>query len=350
LLLKHYIAPEELQVQPMLYGAAAGLTEAIGDPYTTFMTPKENDDFQDGLHGKLEGIGAELTLRDGRVVVVAPLKGSPAAGAGLLPEDIILEVDEVDTEGESLSDVVQRIRGPEGTTVTLAVERKGESEPLTFRITREEIKVPSTEVETRKTASGSIGIVTINQFGDATARELEQAIRGFLEEDLEGIVLDVRFNGGGYLERAVEMTSLFLSSGKVVTVARRDAEPEHHYVSGRPLTTDVPLVVLINEGSASASEILAGALQDAGRATVVGKKSFGKGTIQEVFDLPGGSSLRITTARWLTPSGRDLGEDGIEPDIEVERTVEQIQEEIDPQLDAALEWLLDGDDVSESND
>lgn len=343
LLQKHYIMPENLKVQPMLFGAAAGMVNAVGDRYTTFMTPVRNNNFQRTLQGRLEGIGAELTMTEGKVVVVAPLKGSPAIRAGLQAEDIISMVDAVDIAGETLAQVVQRIRGPQGSKVVLTIVREDTPEPFDISIVRDEITVPSAEGEILETASGSVGYISINQFGEATARELEEVEKEFLDKDLDGLILDVRFNGGGYLERASEITSLFLQQGKVVSVARRTGEPEHHYVNGRPLDTEIPLVVLINEGSASASEILAGALQDAGRATVIGVTSFGKGTIQEVFELPGGSSLRVTTARWLTPNGTDLSKEGITPNIYVDRTNEQIQAGIDPQKDAALEWLLDGE-------
>jgi len=342
LLDQFYIKPEELKVQPMLFGAATGMVNAIGDRYTLFMTPKRNTDFQQSLQGKLEGIGAELTMKDEKIVVVAPLKGSPALRAGLEPDDVITAVDGTDIAGETLAQVVQRIRGKRGTKVTLTLVREEEPEPFDLSITRDVITVPSVEGELIETESGSIGYITINQFGEATARELETVQRDLLKEELRGIILDVRFNGGGYLERAVEMVSLFMQQGKVVSVARREGEPEHHYVNGRPLDSETPLVVLINEGSASASEILAGALKDAGRATIIGKPSYGKGTIQEVFELPGGSSIRITTARWLTPNGTDLSEEGISPDIEVERTKEQMQEGEDPQLDAAVNLIVNG--------
>lgn len=282
-------------------------------------------------------------MKEGKIVVVAPLKGSPAIRAGLQAEDIISMVDAVDITGETLAQVVQRIRGPRGSEVVLTLVREDVAEPFDVSITRAEITVPSAEGEILETASGSLGYISINQFGEATARELEAVEKDFLNKDLKGLILDVRFNGGGYLERASEIVSLFLKQGKVVSVARREGEPEHHYVNGRPLDMDIPMVVLINEGSASASEILAGALQDAGRATIIGVQSFGKGTVQEVFELPGGSSIRITTARWLTPNGTDLSKQGITPNIYVDRTNEQIQAGIDPQLDAAKEWLLDGD-------
>lgn len=341
LLLQHYIAPEKLQTTSLLYGATAGLVRALDDPYTAFMTPKENRDFREGLGGKLHGIGAELTLRNGRVVVVAPIKGSPAQEAGILPEDIILTVDGVDIADEPLDAVVRRIRGTKGTLVTLTVSRASESDPLTFTIKRADITIPSTQGEIRKTSSGAIGIITINQFGDGTIAEVEQELKNFRKDDVKGVIIDLRYNGGGYLEGSVELASLFLRQGKVVTVQRRQGEPVHHYVNGRPLEPNVPLAVLINAGTASASEIFAGALQDLDRATIVGRKSFGKGTVQEVFDLPGGSSLRVTVARWLTPAGRDLGTEGVLPDIEVDRTPEEIQADLDPQLDAAIHALLD---------
>ncbi|MDD5623326.1 MAG: S41 family peptidase [Candidatus Peribacteraceae bacterium] len=350
LLIQHYIAPEKLQVMPMIYGATAGLVSALDDPYTVFMTPKENSAFEQNLEGKLQGIGAELTLKDEHVVVVAPIKGSPAQTAGLLPGDIITKVNGEDITDQALSDVVQRIRGPKGTSITLEIIRETEAEPLTFTIKREEITIPSVQSEIKKTGSGSVGYIALNQFGGETVRETERALDSFKDEDIKGIVLDLRFNGGGYLEGAVEIASLFLKQGKIVTVQRRDGEPVHHYVNGRPAEPDLPLSIIINQGSASASEILAGALQDHKRATIVGMKSFGKGTVQEVFDLPGGSSLRVTVARWLTPLGKDLGAEGVHPDIVVDRTREDTEADRDPQLQAALEWLLDHEGTASSQE
>lgn len=343
LLLKNYIDPQDLEVTPMLHGAVSGLTNAVGDPYTTFMTPKVHTEFKQSMQGRLQGIGAELTMRDGFVVVVAPLKGSPAEAAGVLPEDKIVAVDGEDITEQALIDVVQKIRGTKGTDVTISVMRKGEEEPIDIAITRDDIRVPMVEAEIKETATGSIGVIAINQFGDGAITDVRKALQSYLSKDLDGLVLDLRFNGGGYLDGAVQLTSLFLDNGKVVSVRRRHGADEEHYVTGTPLVPELPLVVMINEGSASASEITAGALQDAGRATIVGKKSFGKGTVQEVIELPGGASLRVTIAKWLTPDGRDLGKEGVQPDIIVERTREQIQDGEDPQLDAALEWLLDGE-------
>lgn len=336
LLLKHYIDPVALEPRSMFFGAVRGLVAAVGDPYTTFMTPEENEDFRESLDGELQGIGAELTVRDGQVIIVSPLKGSPAERAGLQPEDIVVEVDGASVVGQSLSEVVQKIRGPKGTKVTIGVLREDEAKILSFTITREEIKVPSVSFEVKETESGSVAYLEVNQFGDDTIEEVAEVLRGLREDEVSGLVLDLRFNGGGYLDGAVDMTSLFLEKGKVVSVQRRTGEPQHHYVSGRPLLTSLPLVILINEASASASEIVAGALQDHERAKVIGKKSFGKGTVQEVMDLPGGSSLRVTVAKWLTPSGKDLSADGVHPDIEVEFEEEDRGAGRDPQLEAAL--------------
>lgn len=341
LLTQHYIAPENLQVTPLLYGAVSGLVEAIDDPYTAFMPPQENKEFRQSLNGSLQGIGAELTMKEESIVVVAPLKGSPAEAAGLLPDDRITHVDGKDIAGYSLGDAVEIIRGPKGTDVTLTINRSGESMDIT--ITRDQITVPSVESEVKQYDGKDIGYIALNRFGDTTTEEVRGAVEGLLDKDIAGLIFDVRFNGGGYFDKAVDLSSMFLEKGKIVSVVHREGDPIHHYATGRPIAPTIPLVVLINEGSASASEILAGALQDNGRATVIGKKSFGKGTVQEVFELPGGTSIRITTAKWLTPNGTDLGKEGVHPDIEIERTQEDMAAKRDPQLDAALELLTKGE-------
>lgn len=340
LMLRHYIAPDQLRTEPMLFGAVKGMVDAVGDPYTLFMTPEENEEFRDALSGSLEGIGAELALRDGNVVVVAPLRKSPAERAGLQPGDIIVEVNGESTENLTLQQTVQRIRGPQGTTVTLTVAREAAEDLLTVAIVRESIHVPSVEWRTEGSGGDAVGVIAVNQFGDDTTAELRDAIATLQRDSVRGLVLDLRNNGGGYLDGAVDMVSLFLRQGKVVTVERREGQPQHHYVSGRPLLPDLPMVVLINGGSASAAEITAGALHDNKRAALLGSVSFGKGTVQEVIDLPGGSSLRVTVARWLTPSGHDLSKKGIEPTYAVEPS--ETPGEDDAQLKAALEFLRTG--------
>jgi carboxyl-terminal processing protease len=342
LLLDNYVDPRKLQTQPMVYGAVEGLVRGVGDPYTVFMTPEEDTDFREGLAGNLEGIGAELSLDDGVVRIERPLKGSPAEKAGLLPRDIIGQVNGESIADLTLTEVVRRIRGPKGTSVRLLLGREGRSEPFEVTIVRQEIHVPSVESKTIGGANGTVGYIALNQFGDTSIDELRDELQTLKKQNLKGLILDLRGNGGGYLDGAVELVSMFLGEGNVVSVEHRKNPPEQHYVSGNPLWPDIPLVVLQNEGTASASEITAGALQDYGRATIVGRTSFGKGTVQEIISLGGGASLRVTVARWLTPKGKDLGKEGVHPDIDVELTPEDAQAKKDPQLDAATQWLLTG--------
>jgi carboxyl-terminal processing protease len=345
LLQDHYINPEKMTSNTMVYGAVSGLVDSLGDPYTLFMTPKDTKSFDDAMSGTLEGIGAQLDLTDGRVVVVAPLKSSPAEKAGLLSHDIIVKVDNRDTEGLRLDEVVMLIRGPKGSSVTLTLSRPGKSAPVTVTVVRDSIHIPSVESKTVKTKKGTIGVVALNQFGDDSIPEVMKALNA-LPKNINGVVLDLRFNGGGYLEGAIDLVSMFQKTGQVVTVEKRGEAPEVHNVTGKTVLPDTPLVVLINGGSASASEIAAGALQDSKRAMIIGTQSFGKGTVQEIIDLTGGSSLRVTIAKWLTPSGHDLGKKGITPDIVLDRTVEEYKAEKDPQMDAATMWLLEKKDIT----
>ena len=347
LLQANYIDPTALTADTMVFGAVRGLVQSVGDPYTSFMTPKENQDFQDGLNGHLQGIGAEMGInKEGQVIVASPLKGSPAQRAGLLPQDIVIKVDDEEIASLSLQEVVSKIRGPAGTVVRLTILREGAPDLLTFTITREDITVPSTEYEVKSMAGGNVGLLTINQFGGETVEEVRNVLAQIKPNTLRGLIIDLRYNGGGYLDGAVDLTSMFLRSGLVVTVEGREGELQRHEVSGAPILENMPLAVIINQASASASEILAGALQDHHRAKIIGMKSFGKGTVQEVIDLPGGSSLRVTIARWKTPSGRDLSKEGVAPDIVVDRTQEEMTAGSDKQLDAAIAWLMEGKDMT----
>ena len=339
LLQRHYVDPARLDVRNMVFGAIGGMVDGIGDPYTVFMTPQATKAFDDSLAGTLEGIGAQLDEQDGDIVVVAPIKGSPAEKAGLQPKDIIVKVGDTATAGMILEDVVNLIRGPRGTPVTLTVIREKTAAPIVLSMTRQAIHIPSVESSVKKTSSGSVGVVTLNQFGDDSTKEIREAITAF-PKDIKGIVLDLRYNGGGYLEGAVELVSMFIAQGEVVTVERRGVDPEVHVVSGQALVPDLPLVVLVNGGSASASEITAGALQDLKRAKIVGTQSFGKGTVQEIIDLPGGSALRVTIAHWLTPNGSEISQKGITPDVIIDRTIEDQKNGRDPQLDTAVAQLF----------
>ncbi len=335
-----YIDPQKLQVTPMVYGAVEGLVRGVGDPYTAFMTPKENDEFREGLAGNLQGIGAELTVRDGLIIVVTPLKGSPAERVGMRSRDVILNVDGQSTEGWSLSQVVSKIRGPKGTTVKITVGREQDGTP-DFTIMREEIHVPSVEAHFIETAGKRLGYVALNQFGETSIAELKKEIQTFKNRTVDGIILDLRNNGGGYLDGAVELVSLFQPEGAVVQVERRGGGKNSETVSGRTLLPDVPLVIIQNEATASASEIVSGALQDHKRATIVGAKSFGKGTVQEVVDLAGGASMRVTVARWLTPNGKNLGKEGVHPDIVVELPRTPAGGTEKPPVGAVWDWKAD---------
>jgi len=346
-----YVEDATLDDEVIERGAAAGVVRQLNDPYSLLLTPEEKQDFDDSLGGKLQGIGAELTFRDGLVVVVSPLKGSPALDAGLLPEDIITAVDGRDVEGESLFDVVKQIRGPAGTQVELTIYRIGR-EPFIIPIIRADIDIPSVESMIITRDEQRIAHLALNRFGADSVDELRKALANLSPNELDGIILDVRNNGGGFLEAANQLTSLFLQQGKIVTVKRRGNEEEIHFVDGSTMAPSTPLVVLINGGSASASEIVAGALQDHGRATIVGQQSFGKGTVQEVVPLTDGSSLHLTIAKWYTPLDRSISEGGITPDIKIEPlTAEEVaafvdeegnapEETPDVQLNKAIEVLL----------
>ncbi len=342
LLQSRYIDADKLQTQQLVLGAVSGLVKAVGDPYTVFMTPDENVDFRDSLSGHLQGIGAELDENDEVIKIVRPLKGSPAEKAGILPNDIVVKVNDEDITGQNLQTVISKIRGQKGTSVKITIFRENADDVLEFNIVRDDITVPSIEYMVKETATGSVGYLAINQFGSETVSEVREIMAGVDASKLKGFIVDLRFNGGGYLDAAVDLVSMFQKEGKVVSVEARGKAPQRHYVSGQTILPDIPLVILQNQGSASASEIMAGALQDHERATIIGMKSFGKGTVQEVVDLPGGSSLRVTIAKWLTPDGHDIGKLGITPDIVVDRVQADVDAQRDPQLEAALQFLTTG--------
>jgi len=336
ILASKYVDPQALDFREMVYGSIKGMVYSLNDPYTTFLTPKENKEFQNSLEGTLEGIGAELTLRNDLITVVSPLKNSPAKKAGLQPEDVILKIDGVDVNEYTFEQAVMKIRGPRGSKVILTISRKGHNEPIDLTITRETINVSSVEW---KMIEG-IALIELNQFGTKTKDEFSKTISEMLPKRPKGIILDLRYNGGGYLDGAVDIVSEFIEKGKVVSVKKRNPEEDEViYVNGKARVANTPLVVLINKGSASASEIVAGAIQDYGRGKILGEQSFGKGTVQEVENLIDGSSLRITVAKWYTSNNNNISEVGIKPDIVVERSVDDMSSNKDPQLDAALEYL-----------
>ena len=301
----------------LLNGIKSGLVSAANDPYTEYFSPKEAKDFDESLSGSFTGIGAELgSDEDNNIVIVSPLSGYPAAKAGLQPKDIISAVNGRVTTGLRLDTVVRQIRGPAGTEVTLTVIR-GNQPPSDVKITRAKIKVPSVEYK----ADGQIGYLKISQFSDDTVGLVRQAAKEFKTKQVKGVVLDVRNDPGGFLDSAVDIASMWLDKDKTVVSERRGQDVlDSRASSGSDEFRGLPTVVLINGGSASAAEILAGALHDNRLATLVGEKSFGKGSVQEVLHLEGGDELKVTIARWYTPAGKNIDKQGIKPDIEVKAT------------------------------
>lgn len=332
----NYLDKAALKPAAMIYGAIRGMTAALGDPYTVFLPPTENKQTKEDLNGAFEGVGIQLGYQDGNLTVVSPLKGMPAEKAGIKAGDFILKIDDKETNGLSLPEAVNLIRGPSGTKVKLTLLREGEANPDEKELIRQEIVVPSVEIG----FEGNLAVLKLSRFGDRTDEEWGKAIDEVLSHQptAAGLILDLRNNPGGYLAGSIFTASEFLSSGVVVQQEHANGQRENFAVDRKGKLINLPLVVLINKGSASASEILAGALQEHKRAKVVGEKSFGKGTIQEAQELPGGAGLHITTARWLLPSGKSIDKNGVTPDFEIKDNPET--KEVDEQLEKAKEILL----------
>jgi carboxyl-terminal processing protease len=323
-----------LSKNELLDGIKSGLVSAANDPYTEYFSPKEAKDFEESLSGSFTGIGAELgSDEDDNIVIVAPLSGYPAAKAGLQPKDVISAVNGRVTTGLRLDAVVRQIRGPADTKVTLTIIR-GNQPPRDITITRAKIKVPSVEHK----VDGQIGYLKISQFNEDTVGLVKQAAKDFKTKQVKGVVLDVRNDPGGFLDSAVDVASMWLDKGKTVVSERRGTEVLDTLTSnGSGEFRGLPTVVLINGGSASAAEILAGALHDNHLATLVGEKSFGKGSVQQVLHLDGGAELKVTIARWYTPAGKNIDKQGIKPDTEVKAA--QITSDKDGQKDEAYSIL-----------
>lgn len=317
-----------------LNGAKAGLVDSLGDPYTTYLTQQQAQELSDDLKGNLSGIGAEIGFRNKQLTVIAPIANTPAAKAGLQPSDTIIKIDGKDPSGLSLEEAVSRIRGKAGTDVTLTIIRNN-GNPYDIKITRANITVPS--VTWKK--EGDVGIITVSRFGDDTVTKIQQAATELESNGATKYVLDLRNNGGGYLQAAVGVSNVFMDNKVVVEERKGGKTTDKLSTKTGGALVGKPVVVLINGGSASASEITAGALQDQGVAKLVGEKSFGKGSVQEIIDLAGGAQLKVTVAHWFTPKGRGIDKQGIKPDVEVKMTAEDINAGRDPQLDKAKELL-----------
>ncbi len=323
----------------MMRGAIRGMLEALGDPHTSYMDPQEFEQTNVSLQGEYEGIGAWVDITGEYLKIISPMPGSPAEKAGLKPGDVIVKVDGEDMTGVSGDLVLQRVLGPAGTDVTLTVQREGTPEPFDVTITRSKINMPSAKGEMLE---DNIAYVQVFTFGEKTMPELRSALKELLPQNPKGLILDLRGNGGGYLNTAIDLLSEFIPGRQVVMYEEFGDGTRKEFKTSRGGTaTEIPLVVLVDGGSASASEIVAGAVQDLGRGKLVGMTTFGKGSVQNWIPLENNQgAVRVTIARWLTPNGRQIHKVGLEPDVVVELTEEDVKAERDPQLDRAVEILL----------
>ena len=337
-----YFDKEKVIPANMVYGAIEGMVSALGDPYTVFLPPDKNKVVQEDLLGSFDGIGIQIGFKGNQLAVIAPLPNSPSEKAGIEAGDFIVGIKdeakgiERGTVGISITDAVSAIRGPAGTIVTLTLLREGQEEPIVVDVVRESIDVPSVTL-TFVGDDENIAQVRLLKFGGETEAEWEEAVIEILKkQSLKGIVLDLRNNPGGYLQGAVDIASEFMKTGRVVVIEERGEQKSEYVVEKIGRFPNTPLVVLVNQGSASASEILAGALRDDKKVKLVGEKTFGKGTIQEPQQVDGGAGLHITVARWLTPSGVWVDGEGLTPDFELEDNGETDEDE---QLQKGIELL-----------
>jgi len=336
-LLQQKFIHQPLDYKKMVYGAISGMVNSLDDPYTAFFDPEQSKEFMDEIEGNLEGIGAELGIKNDVLTVIAPLSGSPAEKAGLKPNDVILKInDEVATE-MSLQEAVSKIRGTEGTQVKLTVLHEGDKEPKEITVTRQKITVKSVEWSLK---SNNIAYIKLGYFGKDTASDFQNAVSQILPQNPKGIILDLRNNSGGYLDSSIDIINFFVPKGKIAAIESfSDGTKEEFKTKSNAPLENIPVIVLINNGSASASEIVAGALRDIRQIKLIGEKSFGKGTVQQLEDLKDGSSVKISIAEWLTPNGTSINKKGLEPDINVKLTEKDYNENKDPQLDQAIQEL-----------
>jgi len=330
----YYYRADQVTDAQLLHGALRGMIDALGDPYSAFYDPEEYSRWQESLEGEYTGVGMEITIRDGKITVVSPLPDTPAEEAGIQPGDWIMEVDGQSTEGWTLEEASMAIRGPEGTPVTLTVQHPdGTVEEIT--IVRARIHVDPVRAEYWE--EERVGYIRILRFDFQTATEVGQALYGFPLDELQGIILDLRYNPGGLLSAAVDVASYFVDQGIIVRTTGPSFGTRDYPSRGNGFP-NLPLAVLVNEGTASASEIVAGAIQDHGVGVLVGRNTFGKGLIQEfVMRLPDGSAIKLTTGEYFTPLGHPVQEAGLTPDIPVEAGEDTGEE--DPDIAAALEWI-----------
>jgi len=326
--------PGTIDQDKMLEGAIKGMLVGLGDPYSEYLNSTENQQLLEDLQGSFSGVGIEIANKNNKLTVVSALKDTPAEKAGIRAGDLITSIDNKSTEGMNVNDAVKLIRGEKGTQVILGITR-GSAEEKEYRITRDTIKVESVSYE----MNGKIAVLKLTQFGSEAEKELNKISNEIIAKNPEGIILDLRDNPGGYLDTCVEVASYFIKKGVIVYEESKTGSPKAYKSNGNGKLANYKLVVLINNGSASASEILAGAIQDYKKGNLIGEKTFGKGSVQVLEDLKDGKSLRLTIAKWMTPNKRYINSTGISPDIEVKLTEEDYNKNRDPQLKRALEEI-----------
>ncbi len=333
-----FLNSDKISNQTRVYGAIKGLVDSLGDPHSEFFNPKDSKNFEENIQGNFGGIGAEIGLnKNNQLIIIAPLKNTPAEQAGLKPQDIILGINATSTENLDVEEAISHIRGEINTTVTLTILRENWEKPKDFKIIRKIITVPTLDLEIK---DGSIAYVSLHSFNANANLLFYETMVKALSSGSKGMVLDLRNNPGGYLQVAVDITSWFLPRGTVIVKeVDRNKKEDKFLASGNAALKDFPVVVLVNGGSASASEILAGALRDQRQIKLVGEKTFGKGTVQQVESLTDGSSIKITIANWVMPKGEIIEGKGLIPDYEIELTETDILNQKDPQLEKALEIL-----------
>ncbi len=332
----------DIDEQNLIYGAAKGMVESLGDPYTAFFKPSDSKIFKDDISGSFEGVGMEITVREGILTVVSPLEDTPADKAGILPGDKVLKVEDVETKDVSIDEAVKLIRGEKGTVVNLTIMRQSWDEPRVFSIVRDEINVPSTTLEFLE--DGSIAKLRIYQFSGNLNSEMQSKVREILMSKADKIILDLRNNSGGLLGEAQNAASWFIEKGSVVTTERSATGEDREYLArGNALLEEYPCVILVNGGTASAAEILAAALREnRDDVQLVGETTFGKGSVQQPVDIRGGALLKVTIAHWLTPRGDLIDGQGLKPDVEVKMTEDDYKAQKDPQLEKAIKILKEG--------
>jgi len=334
-MLKTRYVDQPVSETKLFYGVMQGMVAGLDDPYSVFLEPKVSEEFTESLNGRFEGIGAEIAIKHEILTIVNPLPGSPAQSAGLKPKDKVLEIDGKSTEGMGLDEAVRRIRGEAGTEVVLKVYREHVEDYIDIPIVRDTIKVVSVTWEMK---DDNIAYIYMRNFNTDTTSVFKDIQKEVIQQNPKGVIFDLRNNSGGFLQTSIDVASAWVDDKVVVSERSNDGYKEYRS-QGRSMFKDIPTVVLINGGSASASEIVAGALQDYEVAYLIGEQSFGKGSVQVLEELEDGSSVKFTIARWYTPNDRSIDEEGVMPDEEIELTEEDFGNDVDPQLNRALEYL-----------